>query len=219
MPPEENEGEQQPVDAPAPSDAPDGHQIRFVARTLDGMEVTSAPISLKAGAGSDVQAKVTLAYWGHGSYLAGQTAYACAAAHGAEGAVVKFIIEKQAGSAWQSVANLRGKVKDERAVVEWPVPSSLAQGSKVRFRAETPWSKKIALEFAVVASGGAGEDPGEGEQAGGGGGKPAPKSSAKPAPAAGKPAPAAKTAPAAKPAPAGKASPRAASGARSPSRK
>ena len=125
------------------------HQIRFVARTLDGVEVMSAPISLKPGEGAATQAKIATAYWGHGQYLAGDTAYACANAFGAEGAVVKFIIEKSSGGGWSSVANLKAKVKDEKAVATWTVPA--AAGAKFRFKAKTALNEQTALEFSIPA--------------------------------------------------------------------
>jgi len=139
-----------PDDGAQPDDAgpPPGHQIRFVARTLDGMEVSSAPITLEAGAGSAVQARVAIAYWGHAEYRPGQTAYACAAAHGAEGAVVRFTIKDGGGG---SLARLSARVQQERAVAPWTVPASLAKGTKVKFTAETAFSKKDAMEFTVAA--------------------------------------------------------------------
>lgn len=135
---------------------PPGHQIRFVARTLDGMEVSSAPIALDAGEGSSVQAKVAIAYWGHGEYRAGQTAYACAAAHGADGAVIRFTIKDGGG---KSLATLSARVQEERAVAPWTVPASLAKGTKVKFTAETAFSKKDAMEFTVAAGNQAEPEP------------------------------------------------------------
>jgi len=147
------------------------HQVRFVARTLDGVEVISAPITLKAGEGSSKEARLAAAFWGHGSYAPGQTAYACASAHGGDGAAVRFIVEKSAGGGWSGVANLSAKVKGEKAVAEWPVPS-LPAGTKVRFRAETGINKQEALPFAVGADEGAkGEEGGGSATQKSGGGK------------------------------------------------
>ncbi len=158
---------EQEQEAPAGDDAAAGgeaaapettHQIRFVARTLDGVEITSAPISLKPGAGAALQAKVASAYWGHAQYLPGDTAYACANAFNAEGAQIKFIVESSSGGGWSGVANLKASVKDDKAVATWPVPADLAAGAKVRFRAKTVINEQTAIEFTIAAAAKGGGD-------------------------------------------------------------
>jgi hypothetical protein len=94
--------------------------VRFRGRTADGREVTSHPVRLRTSTAAE--GRLGTAHFGHSRYRPGDAAVMSVAAHGHEGATVRFVIEKKVGSEWQIIDELSAQVQGGSAQQTWHVP-------------------------------------------------------------------------------------------------
>jgi hypothetical protein len=96
--------------------------LRFRAAGRDGLEVISAPFTLRADGGDDHA--IHGVSFGHDGYMVTDAATVQLHGVGLEGAKVRFVLEKQNGGDWELIEDVFAVVKGGTASAAWKVPDA-----------------------------------------------------------------------------------------------
>jgi hypothetical protein len=96
--------------------------LRFRAGGRDGLEVISAPFTLRADATDDHA--IHGVSFGHDGYMVSDVATVQVHCSGLENSKVRFVLEKQNGGDWEHIEDVFAVVKDGAASASWKVPDA-----------------------------------------------------------------------------------------------
>ena len=126
-------------------------ELRFRNQTSDGRVAASEVVRLERAV--PPPARLGQPGFGHAAYRPGDLASVFVAAEGVQRGSITFIIEKQAGGAWQPAATLSAPFVGGQASARWPVPDQPdATAAQYRVRAVAPFGESAGDPCTVEGS-------------------------------------------------------------------
>jgi hypothetical protein len=148
----EAKGKEEEASAESGEDAPPPTvEVRFRTLAADGREVHSVPLELLRAL--PPPPRLGEPTFGHASYDAGDKASLFVRAEGVNKGAVKLIVEKQAGSAWETMQELSAPFQMGSASAQWTVPPQETLTIKARLRAVAPFGEKVSEPISLHATG------------------------------------------------------------------
>ncbi|MBS2024956.1 MAG: hypothetical protein JST92_21365, partial [Deltaproteobacteria bacterium] len=138
----------------------DHHEVRAVARTADGQEITTGSTRLRTST-TDPAAGALTAHFEHATYHPGDNAVLSVDAPGHDHATIRFVIEKQgSGDAWTTLHRQTARVVSGHATTHWHVSiPGQTEDTQIRFQAIAPFSSSTSDPATVAHVGGGLTEP------------------------------------------------------------